>query len=273
MDRLPEISLQTAGESGEESVSTDGEESALPWPAWPASWQDFAPAVLGLHAALVPLPSLLEIVTDLDKVCPSLGGLWFNFVFDWWFAEPVEPVEAPAAPTAPTLPCSKCSRLFHQDWEVTTHYIETHLTSQPPPRPAPPPTPPSSTPPLPPPSPTSLPPQEEEEEEECWEPAELLQDWRWQDFLPDWDNSFLPTSVNFNWDSVDILPGSPSPTPPSPGPPVRSDRPPPPAPRLKQSKFHCQTCQLTICNACFTRSCGAHSVQFRGTATFSCARC
>ena len=39
MDRLPEISLQTAGESGEESVSTDGEESALPWPAWPASWQ------------------------------------------------------------------------------------------------------------------------------------------------------------------------------------------------------------------------------------------
>lgn len=45
------------------------------------------------------------------------------------------------------------------------------------------------------------------------------------------------------------------------------------APKLKQSKYFCEKCKLSVCTACFKKNCGAHSVQFKGTATFSCEAC
>jgi len=38
----------------------------------------------------------------------------------------------------------------------------------------------------------------------------------------------------------------------------------------KQTRYFCKTCNASVCNACFTARCGAHNVQFLGSAYFHC---
>ena len=38
----------------------------------------------------------------------------------------------------------------------------------------------------------------------------------------------------------------------------------------KQTRYFCKTCNASVCNACFTAKCGAHNVQFLGSAYFHC---
>jgi len=267
------------------------------WPVYDYSWQDFVPATFSIHLgqSSSEVPSLLSIVSDVSETVPN-GALWFNFVFDWWFAEPLEPIDAPSDPTINlNFPCAKCDKKFQQDWEVTKHYIDVHLTGQPTKKQEikeslpekethKEPSPVKEI--LKDPSPVKeiIQKQEPEEEPEIYvDPYELLTDWRWQDFLPDWCETFLPSAYLDDYTNSDIEDDDPD--PPTP-PPVRKDPTPQPSPQksrkfvlvtpapvLKQTKYHCRTCDLTICNSCFTKKCGAHIVDFKGSATFACNLC
>ena len=60
------------------------------------------------------------------------SALFFNFVFDWWFTEPLHPDEAaPEVTRVKELKhaCTKCGLRFQFDWEVPQHYLETHLAA------------------------------------------------------------------------------------------------------------------------------------------------
>jgi len=244
------------------------------WPLFRFSWRDFLPdqlAKIYLAVARRPLPSLLEVVDDVSESLPNgASEFWFNYVFAWWFTVPLEPVEE-VAPTAKNkvLPCTKCNQLFQHDWEVSRHYIETHLPPAPPKPAAPPPKDP--TPPPPPPPPKEDTPELLVDPPPWWE--EVV--WTWEDFLPFWDLPFLPTPIRHRWNSLSIeqeeeTPPPPSPSPPPPPPPPRVPSPPP---VIKQTKYLCKTCNLTICNRCFSTKCSAHNVDFRGTGTFGCGAC
>ena len=270
------------------------------WPVYDYSWQDFVPATFSAQfgQSCSEVPSLLSIVSDVSETVPN-GALWFNFVFDWWFAEPLEPIDGPSDPTINlNFPCAKCDKKFQQDWEVTKHYIDVHLTGQtskkqevkevkkasPEKETINKPSPVKEI--LKTPSPVKeiiQKPEPEEESEIYVEPYELLTDWRWQDFLPDWCETFLPSAFLDDYSNWDIEDDNPDPPPP---PLLRKDPTPqpspqrirkfvlvPPTPVLKQTKYHCRTCDLTICNSCFTKKCGAHIVDFKGSATFACNLC
>merc|ERR1719320_94605 len=247
------------------------------WPVYDYSWQDFVPATFRAQfgQSCSEVPSLLSIVSDVSETVPN-GALWFNFVFDWWFAEPLEPIDGPSDPTTNlNFPCAKCDKKFQQDWEVTKHYIDVHLTGQP-----------SKKQEIKESSPVKeiiQKPKPEEEPEVYVDPYELLTDWRWQDFIPDWCETFLPSAYLDDYTDSDIEDDDPD--PPTP-PPSRKDPTPQPSPQrirksilvtpapvLKQTKYHCPCCDLTICNSCFTKKCGAHVVDFKGSATFACNLC
>lgn len=38
----------------------------------------------------------------------------------------------------------------------------------------------------------------------------------------------------------------------------------------KQTRYFCKTCNVNVCNVCFTSTCGAHNVQFLGSSYFHC---
>merc|ERR1711915_201380 len=38
----------------------------------------------------------------------------------------------------------------------------------------------------------------------------------------------------------------------------------------KNSKYFCRSCNIDICNDCFTSGCSAHDVQWLGSSSFSC---
>lgn len=284
-------------EAGEKEVEENNTEEVngdnpSDWPDFLFSWQDFVPDSYKTHYRPkdAPLPSLLSILPDVSEDLPQ-GGVWFNFVFgDWWFTEPIEPIDE-LVDVKPTFPCAKCGLRLQYDWQVSRHYIDTHLgpstkqeeTSK---VPSPPPEdllPPKVTTPPPPPPPAVTkppPPPSEVQPELTVAPFPLLYDWRWQDFVPEsWDQDFLPSIALFLYDQLEIeeekLPTTPPTTPPPPSPPPRR-----PkfelkvaVPVLKQSKFYCNTCKLIICNTCFTRRCASHSVDFKGIAKFGCGAC
>ena len=259
----------------EESASKNTEE--LAWSAFEFCWQDFLPVSLSSSFLVTQteIPSLLSLVSDVSDLLPD-GALFFNFCFDWWFTEPLHPDEDSVVIVELKYPCTKCDKKFRFDWEVPKHYLEVHLASctQEKPKeleikPEPAPVAREPTP------------------EIYVDPYPPLEDWRWEDFLPDWDKPFLPYSEFIDFQSSDIEddcptpPPSPSPTPPpAPAPPVRREvtpapapapapapvlkcraRPDPPAPVIKQSKFLCRTCDKLICNSCFSSKCGAHNVE------------
>lgn len=249
------------------------------WPAYDYSWQDFVPAALSseLSHCSKEVPSLLSIVSDVSDTLPN-GALWFNFAFDWWFTEPLEPIDEPSDPTINrNFPCAKCGEKFQHDWEVSRHFIDIHVVGQPIKKEIPPPPKEPSPEPIPEPEPK---PEPESEPEIYVEPYDLLLDWRWEDFLPDWSESFLPSPFLEHFNSEDIEDDDPDPPPQV----IREPTPPPPpqrkvfvlvtpAPVLKQTKYHCRTCDLIICNSCFSKKCGAHNVEFKGTAKFACGLC
>lgn len=267
------------GVATEESVKNAEEFS---WPVYDFCWQDFVPAALcpNFGHSSKDLPSLLSIVSDVSETVPN-GALWFNFVFDWWFVEPLQPIDEPSDPTINLdFPCAKCEQKFQRDWEVTRHYIDKHLAAAPVKKEEIKPEPTVTKEP----SPVKeiiKEPEPEEEPEIYVEPYPLLLDWRWQDFLPDWSETFLPSAYFDYYATSDIEDDDPDPPPqvikettPQPSPPkkrkfVLVN----PAPVLKQTKYHCRTCDLTICNSCFSKKCGAHAVDFKGTAKFSCGLC
>ena len=211
-------------------------------------------------------------MTDVSQFLPD-SALFFNFVFDWWFTEPLHPDEdAPEVTKVKELKhaCTKCGLRFQFDWEVPQHYLETHLAAAKPRVKTPEPV--KRTPSPPPPQPPP-PPVKEATPEVYVEPYPPLEDWCWQDFLPTWSESFLPSGDWLEYDTEDIEDDDPDPEPapepepapapvapvkevqePTPPPPPRPPRPPVAAPVLKQSKFECRTCSLTICNSCFTRT-------------------
>lgn len=225
----------------------------------------------------------------MSETLPNGGSeFWFNFVFAWWFTVPLSPVdEEPPTPQNLTHPCAKCGQLFQHEWEVSRHYIDTHVLGG---RPPAPPVKAATPPPVRLPTPPPPPPPREETPELLHEPPPWWEEiiWAWEDFLPLWELPFLPTPVRYRWDSLTILcEEEKEATPPPPPPPPQKSTPPPPpvtpppkrvvvsipAPVLKQTKYHCRTCNLTICNTCFTRQCSAHNVDFKGTAKFSCGAC
>ena len=270
--------------SGDTSVkkSVNGkQEKESIWPEYDFCWQDFVPASLSplfFAAPTSEVPSFLSLVTDVSDFLPD-SALFFNFVFDWWFTEPLHPDEDSVKVVVLKYPCTKCDLKFQFDWEVPKHYLETHLASAPPrpksPEPVKVPTP----------EPVRIPtpePVREPTPEIFIDPYPPLEDWCWQDFLPDWSDYFLPSPGYDEYDGSDIEDDDPDPepvtkTPPPPPPPqprpVRPERPSLPAPVIKQSKFECRTCAKTICNSCFTKKCGAHNVDFKGTAKFACGLC
>ena len=154
--------------------------------------------------------------------------------------------------------------------QVSKHYIETHLPPAPPKPAAPPPKDPTPPPPPPPP-----PPPKEDTPELLVDPPPWWEevDWTWEDFLPFWDLPFLPTPIRHRWNSLSIEQEEETPPPPSPSPPPPPPRVPSPPPVIKQTKYLCRTCNLTICNRCFSTKCSAHNVDFKGTGTFGCAAC
>ena len=264
----------------EESIKNAEEFS---WPAYDYSWQDFVPAALSsdLCNPSKEVPSLLSIVSDVSETVPN-GAYWFNFVFNWWFTEPLEAIAEPSIPKNFNFPCTKCGQKFQHDWEVSRHYIDLHLLAEPIKKPQEP------TQPLVIKEPSPLKeiikepePKPDPEPEIYVEPYELMLDWCWQDFLPDWSETFLPSAILDEFDTSDIEDDDPEP----PAPVIREPTPQPspplrrafvlvtPAPVLKQTKYLCRTCDLTICNSCFTKKCGAHNVDFKGTAKFACGLC
>ena len=250
-------------------------------------WQDFVPVCLNSSFLFsqTTIPSLLSLVSDVSDLLPD-GALFFNFCFDWWFTEPLHPDEDSVKVVELKFPCTRCDKKFQFDWQVSQHYLEVHqlgsqdkvkqLENNPPPAPqvkeAKEPTP---------------------EPEVYVEPYPLLTDWRWEDFLPDWNQPFLPHGDLIDFQEGDIEDDCPTPPPASPPPPPSPPSPPPPppaaiidtpsvvhirrpqvlAPVIKQSKFLCKTCEKIICNSCFSKKCGVHNVEFKGTATFACSLC
>ena len=276
-------------EDKKQGVNRKKEKESI-WPEYDCCWQDFVPSLLStlfLAAPASEIPSFLSLVTDVSDFLPD-SALFFNFVFDWWFTEPLHPDEDSVRVVELKYPCTKCDLKFQFDWEVPKHYLETHLASAPP-RPKPvEPTP----------EPVKIPtpePVREPTPETYVDPYPPLEDWCWQDFLPDWSEYFLPSAGYFEYDNSDIEDDEPEPEPvtikepePEPEPviireppppclppprPARPERPALPAPVIKQSKFECRTCDKTICNSCFTKKCGAHNVDFKGTAKFACGLC
>jgi len=271
-------SVNSNGVACEESEKNAEEFS---WPVYDFNWQDFVPATLSPYfgQSSSEFPSLLSIVSDVTETVPN-GALWFNFVFDWWFTEPLVPIDEPTIISL-DFPCAKCEQKFQHDWEVTRHYIDKHLTAQPVKKQVTPPPPPPV---IKEPSPVKQiikEPEPEEEPEIYVEPYDLLLDWRWQDFLPDWSENFLPSAYLDFYPTSDIEDDDPDPPPPVIKDPTPQPSPPKkkkfvlvvPAPVLKQTKYLCRTCDLTICNSCFSKKCGAHMVEFKGTAKFSCGLC
>lgn len=249
----------------------------LKWTAFECGWQDFIPVVFtaDFRVDATELPSLLSLISDVSDFLPD-GALFFNFVFDWWFTEPLHPDEHSVKVVELKFPCTKCDLKFQFDWEVPQHYLEVHLASAPPrPRPEPPKVPEPVQ------EPTVV--KEPTPEPEVYvEPYPPLEDWCWQDFLPPWSEYFLPSGDYIEYENSDIEDDEPEPppvikepTPPPPPPPVilPPPRPPIPAPVIKQSKFQCRTCDKIICNSCFTKKCGSHNVEFKGTAKFACGLC
>jgi len=283
--------------SGLEKVEVDSQGN-FSWPRTNWIWQDFLPCLFNscLSFYVSSLPTLIELVPEIENL--KDGAYWFNFVFDWWFTVPVHTAvdsNADADDSKLPWPCNKCKKRFKQEWEVSKHYIAAHLPTQ---APAPPP----KTPAPPSPSPPPLLPEEEElpeiilpppvkektpEEEIYLRIFDPLDDpiyWRWEDFLPDWSTEFLPSPYYQDFDSLDIFDPDPEPVPVAPKrPPARVPVPEPevrkvfelrvPAPVLKQTKYFCKTCSLTICNSCFTRGCSAHNVDWMGQAKFACGAC
>ena len=277
-------SSETESDSGKESENRNKKkQEGINWTAYAFSWQDFVPAVYGALFLVDPseIPSFLSLVSDVSDFLPD-GALFFNFVFDWWFTEPLHPDEDSVKVVELKYPCTKCDLKFQFDWEVPKHYLEVHLASAPP-RPKPPEPVKEPSPPKPVKEPSPKP--REPTPEIYVEPYPPLEDWCWQDFLPSWSEYFLPTGDLVEYDNSDIEDDDPDPepelkepTPPTPPvvkalPPAPPVRPPIPAPVIKQSKFECRTCSKTICNSCFTKKCGTHNVEFKGTAKFACGLC
>ena len=288
-DQLPELKLSEFKKvkeltpEVEESVEKE-EDSVVQgsvWPEYEFSWQDFVPEVFSRLFLINPtdIPSFLSLVSDVSDFLPD-GALFFNFVFDWWFTEPLHPDEDSVKVVELKYPCTKCDLKFQFDWEVPKHYLETHLAAAPQK-----PTPEPVKQPEPKPEPVRA-----ETPEVYVEPYPPLEDWCWQDFLPDWSQYFLPSVDYEEYDNSDIEDDDPDPEPvveerePTPKPeqvaPAVIIPPAPivprrqsPTPVIKQSKFQCRTCDKTICNSCFTKKCGAHNVEFKGTAKFACASC
>jgi len=271
-------------EEPENIISSDlqQDKEECPWPSFPFCWPDFLPGQLAqTFASPQELPSLLSVIDDVSESLPNGGSeFWFNFVFSWWFTVPVDPVDEVApTPKNKIHPCTKCDSLFQHEWEVSRHYIERHISvspaAPPPKRVTPPPSLPTSPPPPPPPAPREKSPDLLFEPPPWWE--EVL--WAWEDFLPLWELHFLPTPVRQRWSSLSIEEEEATPSPKAtPPPPCEATPPPPPRPRspppvIKQTKYHCRTCNIIICNNCFTKKCGAHTVDFQGTAKFSCMAC
>ena len=128
-------------------------------------------------------------MSDVSDLLPD-GALFFNFCFDWWFTEPLHPDETSAVVVEAKFPCTKCDKKFKFDWEVPKHYLEVHLAaSQEKPK---------EVSPLPPPAPVKKEPTPEPEV--YVEPYPPLEDWRWEDFLPDWDKPFLPSGHFFDFE-------------------------------------------------------------------------
>ena len=261
----------SCGDSCEQESATKNTEE-LAWSAFDFCWQDFLPVSLSpsFLSAQTDIPSLLSLVSDVSDLLPD-GALFFNFCFDWWFTEPLHPDETSAVVVEAKFPCTKCDKKFKFDWEVPKHYLEVHLAaSQEKPK---------EVSPLPPPAPVKKEPTPEPEV--YVDPYPPLEDWRWEDFLPDWDKPFLPSGHFFDFENSDIEDDCPTPPPePSPSPPPPSPPSPPPAPAptpapapparvrpapaapvIKQSKFLCRTCDKLICNSCFSKKCGAHHVE------------
>jgi len=274
LDRPAVVRAEDEAE-GEEPTTDLTNREAFAWPVVRFTWRDFLPGDVAKVYLLVnqPLPSLLEIVDDVSESLPNGGSeFWFNYVFSWWFTVPLDPVdEVPATKANQTKPCTKCAKLFQHEWEVSRHYIDSHLAAAPPKPPPPkPPTPPPKEP-TPPPPPKEATPELLVDPPDWWEEVA----WAWEDFLPLWDLPFLPTPIRHRWNSLSIeqeeeTPPPPSPSPPPPPPPPRPKSPPP---VIKQTKYHCRTCNLTICNTCFSKRCSSHNVDFKGTGTFGCGAC
>ena len=280
-ENFPEESCEERSEQESECKNNTDE-------AFEFCWQDFVPVSLSSSflSSRPNIPSLLSLVSDASDLLPD-GALFFNFCFDWWFTEPLHPDEDSVKVVELKFPCTRCERKFQFDWQVSQHYLEVHQAcpvdkvkqeeTKPPPQ--------------------QTQTKEPTPEPEVYvEPYPLFIDWRWEDFLPDWDEPFLPYGDLIDFQESDIEddcptppPASPSPSPPPPSPPSPPPPPAPPvlaippvldkrpqpilAPVIKQTKFLCRTCDKIICNSCFSKRCGVHNVEFKGTATFACSLC
>ncbi|XP_023346505.1 uncharacterized protein LOC111715422 [Eurytemora carolleeae] len=263
-------------------IEVDSKTGRFAWPAFAWIWQDFLPVHLvgRFSIQLSHIPSLLEFIPEVAQALTD-GAYWFNFVFDWWFVSPLHEYED----VVPLIeesnlpwPCTKCTRRFQQEWQVSRHYIDTHVL------PAKPETAVKPIQEI----PNSLPDIEKEEEKEevfvtIFDQLEDPIEWRWEDFLPDWDEDFLPTPHQEDFQTLDIFDPYPEPVPVPKPKPI-----PPPAeikeittrcilkicaPVLKQTKYFCMTCDKTICNSCFTAKCSKHNVNWMGQGKFACALC
>lgn len=254
-------------------------------------WQDFIPCKLREEfiASFSDLPSLLFYVPEVSDVLNE-GAYWFNFVFQWWFASSNSHEELLASKEEPKLiwPCTSCDNKFAQEWEVSLHFINVHVSTKKtegapifvhPPKP---------------PEPEPIEIEEFWPREEEFEPLPFIQNWFWQDFLPDWpDEDFLPSSFYFPFSDTLEIDGMEEmalslikPTPPTrksksrPSSIISTDRPTPQfqvrflAPVLKQTKYLCVSCNhALICNSCFKEKCSSHNVTFKGQAKFACEKC
>jgi len=263
-------------EKKEEVVGVDSRRFV--WPSLPWSWQDFLPSKLAgfICTELSCIPSLLDFVPEVSDVLYG-GAYWFNFAFEWWFTVPLHTTADDDNQQQPqqelNWSCTKCSKKFKQDWEVPKHFIEVHALAQKKKSPEP-----NIVEKVPEVVVEELPEvvleplpleDQEEDEEECLIPFDPFDDpfpWDWEDFLPVCEFDLLQQ----------YLGPEPEPEPkPEPEPeykpkPLRELY---PAPVLKQTKYFCSTCMLTICNSCFTKKCSSHKVDWMGQAKFGCEAC
>ena len=287
LETKTEIKFQNFTEESTDESSEQESECKNNIEAFEFCWQDFVPVCLNSSFLFgqTNIPSLLSLVSDVSDLLPD-GALFFNFCFDWWFTEPLHPDEDSVKTVELKFPCTRCEKKFQFDWQVSQHYLESHQVSQLENKP-----PPEKEVKEPPPEPAPEKQVKEPTPEVYVEPYPLLEDWKWEDFLPDWNQPFLPHSDFIDYPESDIEDDCPTPPPsPPPSPPPASPPPPPPpilarpsvldirlpatlAPVIKQSKFLCRTCEKIICNSCFSKKCGVHNVEFKGTATFACSLC
>jgi len=260
------------------------ESGAFCFPDYTWIWHDFIPCKLteDFVASFSELPSLLFYVPEVSDVLNE-GAYWFTFVFEWWFASSNSHEEKIASKEEPKLiwPCTSCDIKFAQEWEVSLHFINVHVTTK-------------KTEGAPkfihPPKPPEPEPVEEEEfwpNEDEFDPLPFISNWYWQDFLPDWpDEIFLPSALAFYFPYEDTLEidGMEEERLAQAVPPPSKSRPSSfiapdfqirfLAPILKQTKYLCVSCNhALICNSCFKEKCSSHNVTFKGQAKFACEKC